>query len=566
MQNGAIDVRRLPPPRGGRRAVPGAVGHSEQVQRQLLGNAGAGAEQRRVLLGNRGGSSLSIHRPATSFEMRNGRLRRLSNEAAFGNAGRGTAAATVRSEQLGRRRNFPHLPDGSSGGGGSTVRKNGGKQHPATKGAVGSYVSLHLDASSTASSGAVEIGSGGAKHYSENTVPNPVHAFNFGEGSDIPQQNLPPGHRRRAAQDNEHCSRRGTPNETAVRPPLSPTNLEERQQARRQQQYRSNLPNMSGNAVSIMRGGPTGGGTVVKPIAVQQQQRKEPPGTTYSSSRRSSRTRENSSDHLRGQRAQVDNSAGLGVSLGASSTQGRPVAAVTRAGSEASPFREPNDPLVAVSGSGAVMKLEHSFVKWAVDVWTDQGPHHANEDRWIAVDNLESLAASGGLESAPPAGGSLTGGSLTSSSDDGCPRAFLRSQRLGRQPGGGGNDDGQLHWGARTALWGVFDGHGGSGASEYVRSRAAREVFVGATLNDPAHALRCLTGSERCWRRPSRVSSRVLRSRPSGATSLEPVQRWCSVGLGTSLWPMSATAARCSITATLMVREVKSSRRRCSGV
>ena len=77
------------------------------------------------------------------------------------------------------------------------------------------------------------------------------------------------------------------------------------------------------------------------------------------------------------------------------------------------------------------------FREWVVDTFSQAGPRHANEDRFLVVDDLDTLQTSGGTNSRYPPG--------------------------------------VMSSGAPTCLWGVFDGHGGSGASEYIKANAAFE-------------------------------------------------------------------------------------------
>ena len=106
--SGGIDARRLPPPRGSSTVNSGVGGQHRQLISAGVGiGGGGGGGQRRLLLGN---GNWPTTRPATSFEMRNGRLRKLSNDGSGGSGGGGGGGAE---ERNGRQRNFPHLPDSS---------------------------------------------------------------------------------------------------------------------------------------------------------------------------------------------------------------------------------------------------------------------------------------------------------------------------------------------------------------------------------------------------------------------------------------------------------------------
>lgn len=446
--SGSVDVHRLPPPRGG----IASRGGMSQVQITFGssggGGSGGGGSQRRMLLSNR---------PATSFEMKNGRLRRL---------GRNSQTSEVYNKhQTGGWRNFPHLAVESERGRGNEARSgdfglgSSGSKRPSTK---GEYTFQGVNKApntpsefkdfptfSDAGSDGGNTQAGFADHTdSENTMPNPA-----------PSQQAARQWRQRQGQ---HGQRRSA--DSRVRPPLSPTNLEERQQQQQQQRHQDhymrnnsrNLPNMTDGSIAVARNGAAG--SMIKPIAMAQYPQ-------------STRVRASSGDAMAiGSRSRADSGAGLGSGLGGSKI----------VPGETQPFE--------IGSSSGVSHLEHTFSRWTIDVCTDQGPHHANEDRWMVVDDLAALAAGGHLE---PVGT----GSGNSFDNGSCPRAFLRPQGTGRQPmsssatAAGNGQAANARGGAashamRTSLWGVFDGHGGSGASEYVRTRAALEVVKGGGLGD----------------------------------------------------------------------------------
>jgi len=107
------------------------------------------------------------------------------------------------------------------------------------------------------------------------------------------------------------------------------------------------------------------------------------------------------------------------------------------------------------------------YTKWWEQVVTVQGPWHANEDRWVCVGDLATL-----LEtlSASEAGGAAA--LLAPGFRHPVPKQLQRLATLGLQPEVMGNP--AL---GKTSLWCVFDGHGGSTASEYCRTHVVLEVL-----------------------------------------------------------------------------------------
>jgi len=122
---------------------------------------------------------------------------------------------------------------------------------------------------------------------------------------------------------------------------------------------------------------------------------------------------------------------------------------------------------VAGGVGGNTSEVARVYTAWREQAVTVQGPWHANEDRWVCVGDLATLLQT---LSASEAGGAAS--LLAPGFRHPVPKHLQRMAAPGVQPEVLGNP--VL---GKTSLWCVFDGHGGSTASEYCRTHVVLEVM-----------------------------------------------------------------------------------------
>lgn len=158
-------------------------------------------------------------------------------------------------------------------------------------------------------------------------------------------------------------------------------------------------------------------------------------------------------------------------------------------------------------------KTSNKYSKWVVDAWTEQGPHHSNEDRWCCFDDLFSLFQ----ETYPSNNNGGSAGTIIPSRSKSkyshqsstfspyVKNTFVQLPKLGIQSesrrsslrrdslkssqsnlrlSSGGisssistSNDINLNV-SKISLWCCFDGHGGGTAAEFCRVNASIEVLA----------------------------------------------------------------------------------------